>query len=171
MNKKRLELIKYSYWSCLQLERFILCPLDEFGICTDWWDSDILAEMQLPQSGISRFETFMNAFLPQGVHYSEEGNGAYQTDQEADVAELKYYWAQIHLRITLNSVHNSLYHKDAPTSRFCPKSYSWPGWGLLFQSLTICSISGTIASAKEPDAGFGRLATSYQQMQSRDGMG
>jgi hypothetical protein len=60
----------------------------------------------------------MNAFLPHGVHFSHEGNGAYQTDQMVDAVELKYYWAQIHLRITLNSVHNSLYHKDAPTSRF-----------------------------------------------------
>jgi hypothetical protein len=120
MNNKRRELIKYSYWSCLQLERFTFSHVDELGTCTDWWNSDILAEMQLPQSGISRYESFMNAFLPDGVHFFDEGNGAYQTDQMVDAVELKYYWAQIHLRITLNSVHNSLYHKDAPTSRFCP---------------------------------------------------
>ena len=61
----------------------------------------------------------MNAFLPDGVHFSDEGRVECQTDLLVDARVLKYYWAQIQLRITLNSVHNSLYRKDAPTRRFC----------------------------------------------------
>lgn len=89
-----MELVKYAYWSCLQLE------------------SDILAELQLPQSGISRYEAFMDSYLPSGIHFSDEEHGVYQTDQKVQAVEVKYYCAQISLRITLNSIHNSLYEKE-----------------------------------------------------------
>lgn len=83
-----------------------------FGSCADRSYSDILAEMQLPQSGISRYETFMNSYLPDGMHYSDEEHGLYQTDQNVNAIEDKYYCAQIQLRITLNSIHNELYDKN-----------------------------------------------------------
>jgi hypothetical protein len=72
--------------------------------------------MPLPQSGISRYETFMNKYLPSGIHVSEEEHGVYHTDQNVDEVELKYYWGQIQLRITLNSAHASLYDgADVPS--------------------------------------------------------
>lgn len=70
--------------------------------------------MQLPQSGISRYETFMNSHLPDGIHFSDEEQG-YTADQKITAIEVKYYCAQIQLRITLNSIHHGLYHKDAPS--------------------------------------------------------
>lgn len=97
---KYVELVKYAYWSCLQLE------------------SDILAELQLPQSGVSRYESFMNEYLPSGIHYSDEEHGVYQTDRKVQAVEVKYYCAQISLRITLNSIHNSLYEKEKKFSKY-----------------------------------------------------
>ena len=86
------------------------------NITANWSNSDILAEMPLPQSGISRYETFMNAHLPSGIHVSEEDNGVYQTSPHVEAIELIYYWGQIQLRITLNSAHASLYNgADAPS--------------------------------------------------------
>lgn len=57
----------------------------------------------------------MNNCLPSGIQFSEEEHGGYQTDQMVKATEVKYYWAQIQLRITLNSIHHSLYEKDAPS--------------------------------------------------------
>lgn len=71
--------------------------------------------MQLPQSGISRYETFMNAHTPSGIQFSDEEHGVYQTDQGVTELEVKYYWTQIYLRITLNSIHHELYDKNKPS--------------------------------------------------------
>ena len=119
MSSKYLDLVKYAYWSCLQLERYICLVLEHSGSCANWGNSDILAEMQLPQSGISRYETFMNAYLPSGIQSSDEEHGVYQTDQSIRAVEVKYYCAQIALRVTLNSIHNQLYDKHRP-SEYAP---------------------------------------------------
>ena len=81
-------------------------------------NSDILAEMPLPQSGVSRYETFMNNHLPSGIHVSEEEHGVYRTDQDIKSVEVIYYWAQIQLRITLNSAHAALYKGGETPSEY-----------------------------------------------------
>ena len=55
----------------------------------------------------------MNVHTPSGIHLSDEEHVVYQTDQMVRAVEVKYYWAQMYLRITLNSIHNQLYDKNA----------------------------------------------------------
>ena len=78
------DLYNFAYWTCLQLE------------------SDLLAELDIPASGISRSEGRMS--LPKGVfiHLPDEG-GAPSTIM------MMFYSAQIHLRKVLNRVHTDLY--------------------------------------------------------------
>ncbi|KAI0388322.1 hypothetical protein F5Y17DRAFT_470502 [Xylariaceae sp. FL0594] len=72
-----------AFWTCLQLE------------------SDILAELPLPQSGILQYETQMPypniTFVTRQGFPEEIGQG---------------YMAQLYLRKQLNNVHNLLYHPD-----------------------------------------------------------
>jgi hypothetical protein len=60
----------------------------------------------------------MNSYLPDGIHFSDEEHG-YQTDKKITAIEVKYYCAQIQLRITLNSIHNALY-ATAARSEYMP---------------------------------------------------
>ncbi|EED11631.1 hypothetical protein TSTA_108190 [Talaromyces stipitatus ATCC 10500] len=71
------DLCSAAYWACLQHE------------------SDILAELDLPPSGISRAEDRID--LPKGLYY------------EGDTRIMLFYSAQIHLRKVLNQVHTNLY--------------------------------------------------------------
>ena len=82
-DKARKDLIRFAYWSCLQLE------------------SDILAELDLPSSGIDKHET-MVAF-PQGI-VENDGQGAFETNKM-----MFYYSAQIRLRTILNNIQKDLY--------------------------------------------------------------
>ncbi|KAK2762681.1 hypothetical protein FQN54_000855 [Arachnomyces sp. PD_36] len=82
------DLIDFAYWTCLQLE------------------SDILAELDLPASGISRSEG--RIALPLGVHTHVLPNEA----QESNNMIMFYYSSQIHLRKALNRVHTDLYKPD-----------------------------------------------------------
>lgn len=56
----------------------------------------------------------MNEHLPSGIVFSDEEHVVYQTDENVKAIEVKYYWSQIQLRITLNSIHQQLY-KDTPS--------------------------------------------------------
>ncbi|KAI9841557.1 MAG: hypothetical protein M1837_000603 [Sclerophora amabilis] len=88
----RKDLIIVAFWTCLQLE------------------SDILAELDLPPSGISRLEEKIT--LPMG-----------QSNLESEI--WMYYYAQISLRRLLNRVHSAYHykpeHKSANRTRFATK--------------------------------------------------
>lgn len=57
----------------------------------------------------------MNQHLPNDVYMSEEPGGrAYATRDNIKGTDLKYYWAQIHLRIALNATHTLLYKEIGP---------------------------------------------------------
>ncbi|KAJ5316086.1 hypothetical protein N7476_006393 [Penicillium atrosanguineum] len=78
------DLYNFAYWTCLQLE------------------SDLLAELDIPASGISRSEGRMG--LPKGVFIPlPDESGAPSTIM------MMFYSAQIHLRKVLNRVHTDLY--------------------------------------------------------------
>ncbi|KAI9675577.1 MAG: hypothetical protein M1817_000943 [Caeruleum heppii] len=79
-NPVRKELITTCFWTALQLE------------------SDILAELDLPQSGITRYEYTMP--FPKG--------------KPGEELMWTYYLAQIGLRKLLNRVHSSLYKPKPP---------------------------------------------------------
>ncbi|KAJ5123498.1 hypothetical protein N7448_009595 [Penicillium atrosanguineum] len=79
------ELCVFAYWSCLQLE------------------SDLLVELDIPASGISRYESRIP--FPKG---------RYATDAPEDATlpstrVMLYYYSQIHLHKTLNHVHMDLF--------------------------------------------------------------
>ncbi|KAL4778400.1 hypothetical protein BJX76DRAFT_144652 [Aspergillus varians] len=79
------DLVNFAYWTCLQLE------------------SDILAELDLPASGISRSESRIN--LPKGRFTISLPN----TISAPNTMMMFFYSAQIHLRKVLNRVHTDLY--------------------------------------------------------------
>ncbi|OAT12878.1 C6 zinc finger domain-containing protein [Blastomyces gilchristii SLH14081] len=94
---RQKELINFAFWTCLQLE------------------SDILAELDLPASGISRFEDRV---------YTEAGLFISTNElQTPDPLTMIYYVAQIHLRKVLNRVHTELYKAETPESR--GRKVSW----------------------------------------------
>lgn len=80
------DLINFVYWTCLQLE------------------SDLLAELDIPASGISRSESMIP--LPKGkwtiIPLSNDM-------KDPHVLMMMFYSAQIHLRKVLNRVHTDLY--------------------------------------------------------------
>ena len=76
--------------------------------------SDILAELNLPPSGISAYED--DVPLPAGVsldyglsEYAEPAEGTF-----GDIIVLLYYSAQIQLRKILNRAHTVLYGRSKP---------------------------------------------------------
>ncbi|KAL4875286.1 hypothetical protein BJY04DRAFT_232749 [Aspergillus karnatakaensis] len=82
------DLVEFAFWTCLQLE------------------SDMLAELDLPASGISRSEARITH--PGGTH-SIGANG----DELAPETKIMFHYsAQIHLRKILDSVHRNLYKVD-----------------------------------------------------------
>ncbi|KAJ6172378.1 hypothetical protein N7470_001445 [Penicillium chermesinum] len=84
-SEKMRDLITFAFWTCLQLE------------------SDLLAELDIPASGISRSEGRMG--LPNGQY-----SLGFPDDNVHDpVLTMLYYSAQIHLRKVLNRVHTDLY--------------------------------------------------------------
>ncbi|CEL01496.1 hypothetical protein ASPCAL01078 [Aspergillus calidoustus] len=79
------DLVNFTYWTCLQLE------------------SDILAELDLPASGVSRSESRIDA-----------PNGTFTISLPNDISApntmmMFFYHAQIHLRKILNRIHTDLY--------------------------------------------------------------
>ena len=92
MRPARRNLINFAFWSCLQLE------------------SDILAEVDLPPSGITRYESSQRFEIPTGVTLDILESG----DSE-DV--LRFYSHQIQLRRTMNEVHSTLYEKTEQSQK------------------------------------------------------
>ncbi|EDN10944.1 predicted protein [Histoplasma mississippiense (nom. inval.)] len=88
---RQKELINFAFWTCLQLE------------------SDILAELDLPASGISRFEDRFSTHAGLFISTNEL--------QTPDPLTMIYYVAQIHLRKVLNRVHTELYKAESPDSK------------------------------------------------------
>ena len=92
MSRPQRNLINFAFWSCLQLE------------------SDILAEVDLPPSGITRYEGCQYQEMPTGITLD---NIPEYTDH-ADI--LRFYSYQVQLRRTMNDIHSMLYRKKKGTS-------------------------------------------------------
>lgn len=86
------DLVDFAYWTCLQLE------------------SDILAELDLPASGISRLEGRIS--LPKGRFTLSLPNEICAPS----TMMMFFYSAQIHLRKVLNRVHTDLYKVESKSS-------------------------------------------------------
>ncbi|ETN40142.1 uncharacterized protein HMPREF1541_04418 [Cyphellophora europaea CBS 101466] len=86
MSKSRRNLINFAFWSCLQLE------------------SDILAEVELPPSGITRYEGRQHQEMPNNVTLDTIPEGGRE-----DI--LRFYSYQIQLRRTMNDIHSMLYRR------------------------------------------------------------
>lgn len=107
------DLCEFAYWTCLQLERWANLWNSSGGDVLIYLNSsDILAELDLPASGISRSENRIH--LPKGVHTLSLPNEI----KAPNTMMMFYYSAQIHLRKVLNRVHTDLYkvepNKNAP---------------------------------------------------------
>jgi hypothetical protein len=104
----RKNLIKFAFWTCLQLE------------------SDILAEVLLPPSGITRYEAKMLFDMPNGITLQpnpDEANPNPLTSAPNIFRILRFYSAQIQLRRTLNDIHTHLYNdkdKELPEDQKPP---------------------------------------------------
>ncbi|KAJ5873638.1 uncharacterized protein N7473_013197 [Penicillium subrubescens] len=88
------DLYDFAYWTCLQLERQAKANLPS---------SDILAELDLPASGISRYEACIA--LPKGRFTLSLTDDIYAPN----TVMMFFHSAQIHLRKILNRVHADLY--------------------------------------------------------------
>ena len=80
MNAAQRRSINFAFWSCLQLE------------------SDILAEIELPPSGIARYERAQEREITTEATMSQD-----------DFDILRFYRHQIQMRRTLKEVHSELY--------------------------------------------------------------
>jgi hypothetical protein len=89
MRAARRNLINFAFWTCLQLE------------------SDILAEVELPPSGITRYESTQHLEMPTGVTLESIPESGGQENI------LRFYSYQIQLRRTINEVHSGLYKKNS----------------------------------------------------------
>ncbi|KXT04056.1 hypothetical protein AC578_4909 [Pseudocercospora eumusae] len=90
----RQSLIVLASWTCLQLE------------------SDILAELRLPDSGIQKVESSL--LMPYKINDNETYVGLETDGQPEDYNNiLIFYSAQMFLRKRLNKVHRQLYGKDS----------------------------------------------------------
>lgn len=105
-------LIILAFWTCLQLERYVSYP---HNVRTDI-GSDILAEVDLPPSGISRFERVMQDAMPTIETLRSMNSFPDEATKNAEI--LRYYCCQIQLRRTLNTVHSHLYKVPSPTCMF-----------------------------------------------------
>jgi len=79
--------------------RYHHCHLTDFT-------SDILAELDLPASGITRYEQLYSTKYPKGVTL-----GDWTNPQQNEM--MIYYSAQVQLRIILNRVHSLLYQMES----------------------------------------------------------
>ncbi|KAF2763949.1 hypothetical protein EJ03DRAFT_283087 [Teratosphaeria nubilosa] len=91
---KRSDLIVLASWTCLQLE------------------SDILAELRLPASGIQNVENML--LLPHNVSEEESYDGLDQKAQKDEYDNIMlFYNAQMFLRKRLNLIHREMYGEDS----------------------------------------------------------
>jgi hypothetical protein len=86
----RRNLINFAFWTCLQLE------------------GDILAEVQLPQSGITRYEIKKQCEMPNAMTLESSTDDATPAASTPETI-LRYYSSQVQLRRTLNDIHYNLY--------------------------------------------------------------
>lgn len=91
MSPARRNLINFAFWSCLQLE------------------SDIIAEMEFPPSGIVSKEGSMFKEIPNQLTLADPERGV---DESRIVEEHRHYLYQIQLRRTLNDGLKYLYNED-----------------------------------------------------------
>lgn len=88
MKPSRRNLVNFAFWSCLQLE------------------SDIAAELELPLSGIGRYESPQHKEFPTNITLERIPESSVDDDI------LRFYSYQIQLRTTINSVHATLYRES-----------------------------------------------------------
>ena len=86
----RRNLINFAFWTCLQLE------------------GDILAELQLPESGITRYEIKMQCEIPNAMTLESSTDDATPAASTPETI-LRYYSSQVQLRRTLNDIRYNLY--------------------------------------------------------------
>lgn len=89
MTPERRNLINFAFWSCLQLE------------------SDILAEMDIPASGITSKESSMVCEIPTTLTITDPGEESSRQD-----TYLRHYSNQIQLRRTINDAVNNVYNDN-----------------------------------------------------------
>ena len=94
------DLVKFTFWTCVQLE------------------SDILAELDLPASGITRYEQLYSTNHPKGVTL-----GDWTNPQQNEM--MIYYSAQVQLRVILNRVHSLLYQMEKTNPKHAGWSTRW----------------------------------------------
>jgi hypothetical protein len=90
INPTRRNLINFAFWTCLQLE------------------GDILAELQLPESGITRYEIKMQCEMPNAITLESSPDDAAPAASTPEII-LRYYSSQVQLRRTLNDIRHNLY--------------------------------------------------------------
>ncbi len=98
--------------------------------------SDILAELDLPASGITRYEELYSLAFPKGVTL-----GDFTTPGQNEM--MIYYSAQVQLRRILNRVHSLLYQPD-----------SKPHTCSLFDLVKYSDLIVVHAETKDPHAGW-----------------
>ena len=100
------DLTKFAFWTCLQLERFVILLGTIMYNHPLMVSSDILAELDLPQSGI---KDITGVGYPVG--YVEQVEGPANLPDNTTMMML-FYSAQLRLRACLNEIQNNLYPPD-----------------------------------------------------------
>ena len=73
-------------------------------------ESDILAEVLLPPSGITRYEARMLSEIPNNITGEWDPHRADENTMTPNISRiLQFYCMQIQLRRTLNDIHSNLY--------------------------------------------------------------
>jgi hypothetical protein len=105
-------LINFAFWTCLQLE------------------GDILAELPLPQSGITRYEIKMRYEMPNAMTLESGTDDATPAASRPETI-LRYYSSQVQLRRTLNDVHYNLYEDRHTSNGATPEEIKEPPFGMM----------------------------------------
>ncbi|KAI9836789.1 MAG: hypothetical protein M1819_000954 [Sarea resinae] len=112
-----------AFWTCLQLE------------------SDLLAEMDLPPSGITRYEDASFFSMPNCI--SLDGVPHAPAPGSADETMMRYYYAQITIRKILNRAHTALYSAEKTTSKHA-------AWSILTSDDLAFQLDGWRKTLPEP---------------------
>jgi hypothetical protein len=87
----------FAFWTCLQLERYEIPQFRQSDDLTI--DSDILAELDLPHSGITTLE----------MHMPWPNLEAAKAAGKLTAVQAESYQAQLYLRNHLNKIHQTVY--------------------------------------------------------------
>lgn len=105
-NDARADLIRFAFWTCSQLERYN----ENRGLCSNSQTltkiSDILAELDLPRSGI---QDVVGVKYPKA--FVEEAELKRMDDEDSTM--MFYYSGQIHIRNVLNQIQSNLHPPDS----------------------------------------------------------